>query len=61
MFLVIRGLVTAPYYLLDKPRWLTWVGWVLVIFMLTVAWQTGSLSRRLWLIREMRREGLMSD
>ena len=61
MFLVVRGLVTAPYYLLDKPRWLTWVGWVLVIFMLTVAWQAGSLSRRLWLIREMRREGLMSD
>jgi hypothetical protein len=57
MSLVVSGMLAVPYYLLGRPDALIWISWLLVVLMLAFAWHVGSLTRRLWLIRTLRREG----
>jgi hypothetical protein len=53
--LPISGLTAVPYYLAGQPKWLTLLGYPLMAGLVLISWHVGSLRRRLWLIRELRR------
>lgn len=57
--LVARGVLTAPYYLLGKPAWITWLSWVLLMLGLAFAVIVGRATRRFNLVRGIteRRDG----
>jgi hypothetical protein len=53
--LPISGLSAVPYYLAGQPKWFTLLGYPVMAGLVLISWHVGSLRRRLWLLRELRR------